>query len=98
MIYFDDDYINYVDRFKYNIEVIGKIFNKENEVKDKFVKIDKFIVDLKKKISSMDKNGLVVMVNDGKISVFGFKLRYGFIYDVFGVKLVDKNIEVLLYG
>lgn len=50
-IYLDDDYTNYFDRFKHNTEVIGKIFNKENEVKDKLAKIDKSIADLKKKTS-----------------------------------------------
>ncbi|QOQ55459.1 siderophore ABC transporter substrate-binding protein [Bacillus amyloliquefaciens] len=97
-IYLDDDYTNYVDRFKHNTEVIGKIFNKENEVKDKLAKIDKSIADLKKKTSSTDKNGLVVMANDGKISAFGSKSRYGFIHDVFGVKPADKNIEASLHG
>lgn len=98
MIYFGVDIVKYMELFKLDVEIIGKIFDKEDEVKDEFVIIDYLIVDFKKKVEKFNKNGFVIMVNDGKISVFGFKLRYGLIYDVFGVILVDKNIKVFIYG
>lgn len=91
-IYLGVDTAKYMESFKSDAETIGKIFDKEDEVKDELATIDHSIADLKKKAEKLNKNGLVIMANDGKISAFGSKSRYGLIHDVFGVTPADKNI------
>ncbi|MCY7794491.1 petrobactin ABC transporter substrate-binding protein YclQ [Bacillus spizizenii] len=97
-IYLGVDTAKYMESFKSDAETIGKIFDKEDEVKDELATIDHSIADLKKKAEKLNKNGLVIMANDGKISAFGSKSRYGLIHDVFGVTPADKNIKASTHG
>ncbi|MCY8544654.1 siderophore ABC transporter substrate-binding protein [Bacillus vallismortis] len=97
-IYLGVDTAKYMESFKSDAETIGKIFDKEDEVKDELATIDSSIADLKKTAEKLNKNGLVVMANDGKISAFGSKSRYGLIHDVFGVTPADKNIKASTHG
>ncbi|MCY7915957.1 siderophore ABC transporter substrate-binding protein [Bacillus vallismortis] len=97
-IYLGVDTAKYMESFKSDAETIGKIFDKENEVKDELATIDSSIADLKKTAEKLNKNGLVIMANDGKISAFGSKSRYGLIHDVFGVTPADKNIKASTHG
>ncbi|PRR88863.1 siderophore ABC transporter substrate-binding protein [Bacillus atrophaeus] len=97
-IYLDIDSAKYMESFKSNTETIGKIFNKEDEVKSQLAKIDDSISDVKKTAEKVNKKGLVIMANDGKISAFGPKSRYGLIHDVFGVTPADQNIEASTHG
>ncbi|MGE9753797.1 siderophore ABC transporter substrate-binding protein [Bacillus inaquosorum] len=97
-IYLGVDTAKYMETFKSDAQTIGKIFDKEDEVKDELATIDSSIADLKKKAEKLNKNGLVIMANDGKISAFGSKSRYGLIHDVFGVTPADKNIKASTHG
>ncbi|MCY9012132.1 siderophore ABC transporter substrate-binding protein [Bacillus inaquosorum] len=97
-IYLGVDTAKYMETFKSDAQTIGKIFDKEDEVKDELATIDNSIADLKKKAEKLNKNGLVIMANDGKISAFGSKSRYGLIHDVFGVTPADKNIKASTHG
>ncbi|MCI3985775.1 siderophore ABC transporter substrate-binding protein [Bacillus vallismortis] len=97
-IYLGVDTAKYMESFKSDAETIGKIFDKEKEVKDELATIDSSIADLKKTAEKLNKNGLVIMANDGKISAFGSKSRYGLIHDVFGVTPADKNIKASTHG
>ncbi|WP_367387163.1 siderophore ABC transporter substrate-binding protein [Bacillus vallismortis] len=97
-IYLGVDTAKYMESFKSDAETIGKIFDKEDEVKDELATIDSSIADLKKTAEKLNKNGLVIMANDGKISAFGSKSRYGLIHDVFGVTPADKNIKASTHG
>ncbi|WP_368650104.1 siderophore ABC transporter substrate-binding protein [Bacillus inaquosorum] len=97
-IYLGVDTAKYMETFKSDAQTIGKIFDKEDEVKDELATIDNSIADLKKKAEKLNKNGLVIMANDGKISAFGSKSRYGLIHDVFGVTPADKSIKASTHG
>jgi iron complex transport system substrate-binding protein len=97
-IYLGVDSARYMDSFKENMEVVGKIFGKEKEVEDAIAKIEDDIKKLNEKASSLDKNALIILANDGNISAYGPKSRFGIIHDVFGVKPVDSNIEVSTHG
>ncbi|TDO09524.1 iron complex transport system substrate-binding protein [Bacillus subtilis] len=97
-IYLGVDTAKYMETFKSDAQTIGKIFDKEDEVKNELATIDNSVADLKKKAEKLNKNGLVIMANDGKISAFGSKSRYGLIHDVFGVTPADKNIKASTHG
>src|SRR5699024_4182488 len=45
-----------------------------------------------------DKNGLIILANDDKISAYGPSSRFGLIHDVVGVPAVDEGIEVSTHG
>lgn len=59
-IYLGVDTAKYMESFKSDAETIGKIFDKEDEVKDELATIDHSIADLKKKLKSLTKTVLLL--------------------------------------
>ncbi|MCY7672599.1 siderophore ABC transporter substrate-binding protein [Bacillus altitudinis] len=92
-IYMDVDNANYMESFKKNAETLGKIFDKEDQVKKELSAIDQKVDALKKQAKELKKNGLVIMANDSKMTAFGPKSRYGLIHDVFGITPADQKLE-----
>ncbi|RST71289.1 siderophore ABC transporter substrate-binding protein [Siminovitchia acidinfaciens] len=97
-VYMGMDYNNYLESFKDNMNTIGKVFDKEEEVKAELADIDNQIAAVKEKTESLDKNALIVLANEGKVSAYGPKSRFGLIHDVLGFKAADENIEVSTHG
>ncbi|HAM81576.1 siderophore ABC transporter substrate-binding protein [Ornithinibacillus bavariensis] len=97
-IYLGVDTTRYMDSFKENLDVIGKIFNKEDEIKTVLSTIEESIANLKEKAEASGKNSLIILANDDKISAYGPNSRFGIIHDVFGVTPVDPNIEASTHG
>ncbi|MED4302411.1 siderophore ABC transporter substrate-binding protein [Bacillus licheniformis] len=92
------DQKNYMNSFKENTENIGKIFGKEDAVKEALAKIDEKVEKANKLAKEKGGKGLVVLTSDKQISAYGSGSRFGLIHDVLGVEPVDKNIEVSLHG
>ncbi|MFW5436446.1 siderophore ABC transporter substrate-binding protein [Paenibacillus apiarius] len=97
-IYLGVDTARYMDSFKENATTIGQIFGKEEEVKTELASIDESIKKLNDKVKANNKNALIILANDGKISAYGAGSRFGIIHDVFGYTPVDNNIEVSTHG
>ncbi|MCC9088937.1 siderophore ABC transporter substrate-binding protein [Bacillus pumilus] len=92
-ILMDVDTANYMESFKKNATTLGKIFDKEDEVKKELAAIDQKVDALKKQAKELKQNGLVIMANDSKMTAFGSKSRYGLIHDVFGITPTDRKLE-----
>ncbi len=97
-IYMGVDTTRYMDSFHENLEVLGQIFDKEDEVKAEEDKIKASIEALKEKATENDQKALVILANDDKISAYGSQSRFGIIHDVFGVPAVDEDIEASTHG
>lgn len=97
-VYVDIDPAYYMDSFKKNMNIIGKIFGKEDQVKDELGKIDDKINDVKAKAEKSDDKALIILANDNKISAYGKNSRFGLIHDVLGVKPADDKIEASTHG
>lgn len=92
------DNTDYMNSFKDNMEIIGKIFNKEAEVAEELTAIDDSIVDLNERAKANGEKALIILANDDKISAYGPSSRFGIIHDVFGIKAVDENIDASTHG
>ncbi|HLS09074.1 siderophore ABC transporter substrate-binding protein [Lentibacillus sp.] len=92
------DTTRYMESFKENMKTVGKIFDKEEEIDQELQTLEKSIADLQEKASSSDKNALIILANDDKISAYGPSSRFGLIHDVFEVPAVDENIEASTHG
>ncbi|MDA7026487.1 siderophore ABC transporter substrate-binding protein [Bacillus sp. CLL-7-23] len=92
------DQKNYMESFKENTEKIGKIFDKEDAVKDALAKIDAQVKNVNKLAKEKGGKGLVVLTSDKQISAFGSGSRFGLVHDVLGVAPADQNIEASLHG
>lgn len=94
----DADYEDYVTSIKENVRKIGKIYGIEDKAQDKIKDLEK-VVEANKAPEDSDKQGLVVMYNNGNFAAFGPNdSRYGFIYYDFNVKPVAKDIENSIHG
>lgn len=89
---------DFVNSFKGNMELIGKIFGVEEAMNEELVKIDDKIAELNNAATSSDVSGLVVMANDGSLSAYGPGSRFGIIHNEFGVEASDPKIEIANHG
>src|SRR5699024_1097184 len=97
-IYLAVDTTRYMDSFKENAEVLGELFDKEAEVEQELATIEDSIDEVKDKAAEVDKNALIILANEDKISAYGPESRFGLIHDVFGVPAADEDIEVSVHG
>ncbi|WP_062352409.1 siderophore ABC transporter substrate-binding protein [Bacillus kwashiorkori] len=97
-LYINLDYTNYMESFKENVQTVAKIFGKEDFVKNELATLDKQIESVKEKVTATNKNALIILANEGKISAYGPNSRFGLIHDVLGFAPVDTNIEVSTHG
>ncbi|WP_211234306.1 siderophore ABC transporter substrate-binding protein [Paenibacillus taiwanensis] len=97
-VYVGVDTKNYMGSFKENVKMLSKIFGKEAEADKQLAAIDDSIKALNEKATASGKNALIILANEGKISAYGPKSRFGILHDVFGMKAVDPNIEVSTHG
>ncbi|WP_422657419.1 siderophore ABC transporter substrate-binding protein [Paenibacillus sp. EC2-1] len=97
-IFMGVDTSKYMDSFKENMNTLGQIFGKEDQVKSELESIDKEIATLNEKVKATGKNALIILANEGKISAYGPGSRFGILHDVFGFTAVDPGIEVSTHG
>lgn len=97
-VYVGMDYTNYMDSFTKNMNLIGKVFGKEDQVASELKAIQTRVDEVNKKAASVNEKGLIVLANEGKVSAYGPSSRFGLIHDVFGFGAADQNIEVSTHG
>lgn len=81
-----------------NIETIGKVFDKEEAVKEKLATLTKKIDEVKAKAEASSDKALTVLVNEGELSAYGQASRFGIISDTLGFKMADDAIEASTHG
>ncbi|MHC5202242.1 siderophore ABC transporter substrate-binding protein [Myroides sp. LJL119] len=89
---------NYINSFKENQRIIAKLYGKEQEVEQELNQIDQRIANINALTQNSDKTGLIVLVNEGRYSVYGKGSRFGIIHDVFGIKPADDKIQAASHG
>ncbi|MGD6801298.1 siderophore ABC transporter substrate-binding protein [Rossellomorea aquimaris] len=97
-VYMGLDYSNYMESFTKNMETIGQIFDKEEEVKTELEEVQAKIDSIKEKAEASEDKALIVMGNEGEVSAYGPESRFGIIHDVFGFKAADEGIEKSTHG
>jgi len=92
------DTSKYMESYKGNAELLGRIFQKEDVVATELSAVEQAVGELNAAASAGGKTALVVLLNEGSLSAYGSGSRFGIIHDVFGFKPVDENIEVSTHG
>ena len=88
----------YMDDFKRNMGVLGKLFNRDAEVKTLIDELEKRIAEIKEISAAQNRRSLILLTNDGKISVYGSGSRFGIIHDILGLPQADPSIKVGIHG
>lgn len=89
---------DYLGSAKKNIDTVSKIFGIEEKANEEFAKVEKKIEELNKVVTEKKIEALTVMVNEGNLSVYGEESRFGILYQAFGFKSKDQNIEDSSHG
>ena len=89
---------NYMSDLNKTVTNLGKIFGKETEAANKLKELETEISEIKKETANFDKNILVLLTNDGKISAYGAGSRFGWIFTDLGLKSSDENIKASTHG
>lgn len=97
-IYIDLDTTRYMESFKENAQIIGEIFEKEDEVAQQLASIDESIVAVQERTAKLNANALIVLVNDRALSAYGAGSRFGLIHDVLNFTPVDASIVASTHG
>ena len=97
-LYLNIDGGDYINSFKFSLEVLGKIFDKEEVLSKEFKDIEAKIAKLNELANTSGKNGLFIMANDGNLSAFGPGSRFGVVHKEFGIQPTDGNIEDSTHG
>ncbi|MBP6346158.1 siderophore ABC transporter substrate-binding protein [Neisseriaceae bacterium CLB008] len=97
-VYTNVDYNDYVPSLEKNVKTLASLFGKEAQADEALATLKADIASVNEKTNAMPEKGLIVLVNDGKISAYGSKSRFGFIHDVLGVKQADEAISVSTHG
>ncbi|WP_017814243.1 siderophore ABC transporter substrate-binding protein [Paenibacillus shenyangensis] len=89
---------NYMKSFTQNMNTIGEIFGKQDEINKALTAINDEVTATQEKVKKANHNALIVLANEGSLSAYGAGSRFGLIHDVLGFKAVDPNIEVSTHG
>lgn len=92
------DNVKYLDSFKANTQLAGKIFGKEAEVEQALKQFDAKLADVQTTAKQVQGKALVLLGSEGELSAYGPGSRFGVIHDVYGLQAADKNIEVSQHG
>ena len=89
---------DYMNSFKSVVTDLGNLFDKQDEAKKAIDEIEAKIAKVNKTVTEKGLTASVVMANEGSISVFSAKSRYGLIYNGLGFTEADKNIDDSTHG
>ncbi|RSL35014.1 siderophore ABC transporter substrate-binding protein [Salibacterium salarium] len=97
-IYTAVDNEDYWNSFENNVNTLASIFDKEEQAEEELASIKEDVEALSEEASSLDKEALIVLANDGQLSAYGSGSRFGIIHDEFGFAEADENIEASTHG
>lgn len=89
---------DYMNSFKTVVTDLGNLFDKQDEAKKAIDEIEAKIAKVNKTVTEKGLTASVVMANEGSISIFSAKSRYGLIYNGLGFTEADKNIDDSTHG
>ena len=96
-VYIGTDNKNYLPSFITNVELIAKIFQKEELAKGKLDSLGSKISKAQELFKNDPNKGLFMIYNNGKFSAYGKGSRFGFIHDVLNIKpvldLQDESVH-----
>src|SRR5690606_2942760 len=89
---------NQFDAIEKNLDNLGLIFNKQNELETAFAAVKTKAQSVHEKAKQSSDKALVVLHNKGRFSAYGSGSRFGLIHDVLGVKEAVSGLDTHLHG
>lgn len=92
------DNTNIWESFETNMNTLGTIFSKEDEVAQQLESLTASAEEVAEAAEASGQTSLTVLLNEGQLSAYGTGSRFGIINDVFGFESVDDSIEASTHG
>lgn len=91
------DWEDYVASFESNTEILGEVFDQQDEVATALAEIEDKIAATKKATADAG-SGLIVLTSAGEISAYGSDSRFGWLHSVLGVTPAVVDVEAATHG
>lgn len=89
---------DFLGAFKRNLDDLGKIFGKQEELDQALAGIKTKVEEVKAKIDASDDRALILLHNRGRFSAYGSGSRFGIIHDLLGVEEAEKGLGTHIHG
>ncbi len=89
---------DFLGAFKHNLDDLGRIFDKQDQLDQAYAEIVAKVGDVKAKVDSLDERALILLHNRGRFSAYGSGSRFGIIHDVLGFKEAEPGLGTQIHG
>lgn len=89
---------NYLGDVKRNVTLLGEIFSKQTEAAKAMETLEARAKTISEAKSAAEKKALVLMANEGEMSVYGSNSRFGLIFQSLGFVSADEAVEEATHG
>lgn len=97
-LYMEIDNANWWGSVQSNLRLLGQIFGKEAEVEDVLGRFQQRIDGIRERAEASGTKALILMANDGALSVYGAESRFGIIHQDLGFAPADQAIDDATHG
>lgn len=98
VVYMNVGESNYLGDVKRNVTLLGEIFSKQTEAAKATADLDARAKAIGETTVSAEKKALVLMANEGEMSVYGSNSRFGLIFQNLGFVSADEAVEEATHG
>lgn len=89
---------DFLGAFKRNLDDLGRIFDKQDELDRAYAEIEKKVGEVKAKVETSNDRALILLHNRGRFSAYGSGSRFGIIHDVLGLQEAEKGLGTHIHG
>lgn len=89
---------DFLGAFKRNLDDLGKIFGRQEDLDRAYADIEAKVADVKAKVEATDDRALILLHNRGRFSAYGSGSRFGIIHDVLGYEEAEKGLSTHTHG
>lgn len=92
-IFVETSSTDYMNGLKTNVDMLTKIFDNSEVLKEKYSELEKRMNEIKNKVEAKNYNAMVLLSNNGRIAVYGEKSRFSVFYDYLGFKTTREIVS-----
>ena len=89
---------DYMEAFEKNLNDLGLLYDRQEEVDSALENVKKKIKDVKELTSSSEYKALILLHNRGRFSAYGSGSRFGMVHDVLGVHEAVEGLDIHRHG
>ncbi len=97
-VYLTIDPQDYWGSFSHNLRLLGEVFQRSDPVEKELAELKASMDSISRQAAELGAKALVLMANDGALSVYGPGSRFGIIHKELGFAAADSHIEVVDHG